>query len=1046
MRFLEEILRPRESVFKEANREDVLNLSDLVEERVEPDKFFNENFITKGMELLFETAFARFRGETSTGVIKLTQAMGGGKTHNMLSLALLAKYPEYRQKILDDPSIAKGVPGIKVVAFTGRESDAPFGIWGSIAEQLGKKEYFKDLYSPLRAPGESAWIKLLQGEKVLILLDELPPYLENAKSIEIGNSNLCTVTTTALSNLFSALGKEQLANVCLVLSDLKATYESGSEVLQSSFKELENEANRLALNIEPVGLNSDEVYDILRKRLFYDNETMATDVNEIAIAYKDSIETTAKLNLTSIRSEKLYTDLKDSYPFHPSIKDLYARFKENAGFQQTRGLIRLMRQIVRQFYESGQAKTSYLINVFDIDLNDRAMLSTIKQIKNSVEIAIAHDIAQNGKSTAEEIDQANGFNQVAQTVSKLILMASLSDINHALLGLTESEILGYLSGPNVDIQNAKQALELIRNKAWYLKVDSRGHIYFQNTKNMVAEMCSLIESYSNEQAKKDLRQFLESRFDPKPPKACYQQVYALPALNQVKLDKEKVSLIIFEPHETNKLHPELEAFYENEAYKNRVMFLSGARKRMDRLYEVFKRYTAISQIIRTMDSEHVPHQDQQYKAAIDLQARELQAVCEGIRQTFVILYYPTRNGIVSAEFNLAFKGNHFDGEEQIKLLLEAKRKFEHFSTEDRAIETLRKKCEDRLFTTKEMQMSQIKERAATETSWQWMMPNALDELKKECIRRDLWRENGGYIEKGPFRKESTDVSVEQIDYDDETGEFTYRVKAKYGDKVYYDFGADATTSSLEVNLAEPFKTKELVTSFLCVDSTYNPEVEGIGHPTGDPINVTGEITIRYDYRQSTDGIMLELKTHPKVTLRYTTDGSNPKEHGGIYTDEIRLPEQCKYVLVAAQYGDRVLEEVQIAISQMAVAQQVEIDTEAPIQMYFNRNQRLVDTQSVYEEIKLLKGLNGKIREVTLELSEKEKEAAIEVVITGSEHNISKIESNIDKLREIYFENKDINISLEYRYLLFDKGKHFARWMNRHKIDMNKLQEIGLITQ
>ena len=125
---------------------------------------------------------------------------------------------------------------IKVIAFSGRESDADYGIWGSLAEQLGKKEVFKDLYTPLRAPGESAWVRLLQGENILILFDELPPYLENAKSITVGNSDLCQVTITALSNLFTAIGKEQLSNVCLVFSDLKATYESGSQMLNRALR------------------------------------------------------------------------------------------------------------------------------------------------------------------------------------------------------------------------------------------------------------------------------------------------------------------------------------------------------------------------------------------------------------------------------------------------------------------------------------------------------------------------------------------------------------------------------------------------------------------------------------------------------------------------------------------------------------------------------------------------------------------------------------------------------------------------------------------
>ncbi len=117
---------------------------------------------------------------------------------------------------------------------------------------------------PLAAPGQTAWINLLKGRSLLILLNELPPYLENAKAKQIGNTDLSVVTTTALANLFTALTKPELSNVCLVISDLRATYESGSELLQSSFRELENEVNRSALNIEPVGSSSDEIFHILK--------------------------------------------------------------------------------------------------------------------------------------------------------------------------------------------------------------------------------------------------------------------------------------------------------------------------------------------------------------------------------------------------------------------------------------------------------------------------------------------------------------------------------------------------------------------------------------------------------------------------------------------------------------------------------------------------------------------------------------------------------------------------------------------------------------
>jgi Fn3 domain-containing protein len=100
----------------------------------------------------------------------------------------------------------------------------PFGEKGAL-----EKGALKDYYSSLSAPGLTAWINLLKGEPTLILLDELPPYFENARSRPIGNSDLSRVTTTALSNLLVAVGRDELSNVCVVISDLKATYEGGSQ-------------------------------------------------------------------------------------------------------------------------------------------------------------------------------------------------------------------------------------------------------------------------------------------------------------------------------------------------------------------------------------------------------------------------------------------------------------------------------------------------------------------------------------------------------------------------------------------------------------------------------------------------------------------------------------------------------------------------------------------------------------------------------------------------------------------------------------------------
>ena len=82
------------------------------------------------------------------------------------------------------------------------------------------------------------------------------------------------------------------------------------------------------------------------------------------MAYKSKAEEARNLGFTNYNPDKLFTGIKESYPFHPSIRELYERFRENQNFQQTRDLIRLMRRIVVSMWGTGIAEKRYLINAF----------------------------------------------------------------------------------------------------------------------------------------------------------------------------------------------------------------------------------------------------------------------------------------------------------------------------------------------------------------------------------------------------------------------------------------------------------------------------------------------------------------------------------------------------------------------------------------------------------------------------------------------------------------------------------------------------------
>lgn len=440
---------PRPSVFASDRRATVLSLDTFLKGQIPGKQFFDENYFTIGMQTLIDRAFRQLAGERSgSSVFQLSQAMGGGKTHSMIALGLLARDPDLRKRVLGAEDPAPRLGKCHVVGFNGRSTDAPGGIWGALAEQLGKVEQIAPYVSPLlKAPGPEAWKQLLGSEPTVVFLDELPPYLEYAASVPVGNGDLGIVTTTALANLFVAVA--DMDNVCLVLSDLAgANYTVGQAGLQAAFDRsiqgIRSESRRIAVPITPVNPNGDELYHILRKRLF-EQVGDEQETRRIASGYRDALKEAAGMGLTSTSPETLYQRLTDSYPFHPDLRELVGKFKENEGFQQTRGVIRLMQMVVSNLWHSGKAEQNDLIHPYDIDLNNDELASEVRTINPSSSEAIAHDIAHGGDSESEQIDAANR-NSDTTDAAKLILLASLSTTPGAIHGLQEYQLTsGYRS-------------------------------------------------------------------------------------------------------------------------------------------------------------------------------------------------------------------------------------------------------------------------------------------------------------------------------------------------------------------------------------------------------------------------------------------------------------------------------------------------------------------------------------------------------------------------------------------------------------------------
>ncbi len=172
---------PSAEVESDSIVDQVARISDVAAGKVDGDAFFRRNHFTEGLGRLVATGFERLAGKSDSGAFYLTQAMGGGKTHSLIAMALLASDPALRKRVVPDLAAKHDFQSAKVIAFDGHNSPTNF-LWGNIADQLGRPEAMQRFWATgAAAPGVDDWVATIgTDEPVLILLDELPSYLQMA--------------------------------------------------------------------------------------------------------------------------------------------------------------------------------------------------------------------------------------------------------------------------------------------------------------------------------------------------------------------------------------------------------------------------------------------------------------------------------------------------------------------------------------------------------------------------------------------------------------------------------------------------------------------------------------------------------------------------------------------------------------------------------------------------------------------------------------------------------------------------------------------------
>ena len=333
----------------------------------DPKEFFSRTYLTDGLSSLLVGAAKRLSGGGGDPVVELQTNFGGGKTHSMLALYHMASGINVDDLSgLDQLLRNEGLtvpPKINRVVLVGT-SRGPQDVihleggrtinttWGELAYQLGGIEAF-DMIAEQDARGIAPGSNQLEAifrkfSPSLILIDEWVAYLRQIYRVEGLPSGSFDANLSFVQSLTEAV--KASPGTLLVASLPASQIEVGGEGGQEALARLKQTFSRVESSWRPA--SQEESYEIVRRRLFKEVpgdkfHHRDNTLKQFAKLYRDSSDDFPQ----GCSDEDYRRKLEKAYPIHPELFDqLYLSWGSLEKFQKTRGVLRLMAQVIHELW------------------------------------------------------------------------------------------------------------------------------------------------------------------------------------------------------------------------------------------------------------------------------------------------------------------------------------------------------------------------------------------------------------------------------------------------------------------------------------------------------------------------------------------------------------------------------------------------------------------------------------------------------------------------------------------------------------------------
>ncbi len=590
-----------------------------------PQDFFQRTFLTEGLKRLLTTALCRLSGTGGDPVIELQTNFGGGKTHSLLALYhLFADIDIHELAGIEAVLQAANVPTVPtthravLVGFEMSPSEQyhkPDGtivrtLWGELGWQLLGREGYALVADADRqgvSPGSATLRELLsRAAPCLILIDEWVAYIRHVYSrsdLPGGSFDTNISFAQALTESVKATPRTLLVG-SLPSSAVEAGGEGGAQALDR----LRTVFGRLESPWSPAG--RDESFEIVRRRLFQSiadpNAFAARDA--VAKTFVEYYRAQPQEFPTACREADYERRIKTAYPIHPELFDrLYNDWSSLEKFQRTRGVLRLMANVVHTLWE--QQDMSSLIFPASVPVDDAGVQAALMQYLPDTWRSVIEKDIDGPQAISVQLDRNNtnlGRFSACRRVARTIFFGSAPTEESQNKGISDSHVKLGCAQPGESVATFGDALRRLTDEATYLYLNDRR--YWYTTQPSVTRIAQdRAAQYDEEDVFELIKDYIKEEFSKgqQHNKSEFARVHCCPNTGADIADEEEaVRLVIVKPHYPHARNDKNSRAWQEttklldlrgnapRSYRNTLIFLAADRLRIDEMKQMTRQYMA----------------------------------------------------------------------------------------------------------------------------------------------------------------------------------------------------------------------------------------------------------------------------------------------------------------------------------------------------------------------------------------------------------------------------------------------------------------------